>query len=770
MSSEPFPFYRFGPIEIDARKRSVRRGTDELQLRQQAFEVLLYLIQNRSRVVSKTEMFETIWAGAAVTEDALVQCIVDIRKAVGDDRREPWFLRTVPKKGYRIIAEPAEISTVETRTLELEDIRSLDIEIIDETPPDATSRYALAVGIAAIVLAGVLAVAFLRRPAPPAFAPIPTVAVMPFEGTAPADLAWMRDGIADMLITDLAGSKELNVIPRQQLFERSRRTLPSDRAMALASARELARASSANRMITGRFTKVGEKIRIDAQLHDTTSGELIAAENVITARETLLEDVDALARALAARLGARPVDERHLTDIMTGNLDAYRYYSIGVGHALTLHHDEAIEMLEKAIELDPAFAMAWARIGYVHAITWIDAEKARPYFAKALSFPDRLDQRERLNIAGWDAIARLDYASAIQHFRAIVASYPTETEGYLRLAYLLGGELRFDEAIRVLRAGLVVDQMAPELHNAIGAFYAALGNHVQAIAAHKRYVDLLPNEPNAYDSLGLSYQRAGRLDEAIAQYRRALELDPQFKIAAIHLGNTWYQMGRCRDAIRELERYLAITPLSEFERSRGYASLAGVYRRLGDLQRAETLGRQAMLLHSANSATLFHVHLLSGDLSAAGAMRKNLDEPSPLTARGRRPNLRAAFYVRALYAAKMGNEEEAIDYARKAMQYEAPYYDLDPFEDALANILMILGRVPEAVAEYERAVKANPALGMLRYELAVAYQKVGRASDAQRELDAFLSLWEGADSDIPELADARRRREGKHQLVSRASR
>lgn len=81
--------YRFGDIQIDARFYIITRHGAEQHLRQRSFEVLLYLLQNRDRVVNKEELIQNIWKVTAVTDDALVQSIVEIRKALGDDPRRP---------------------------------------------------------------------------------------------------------------------------------------------------------------------------------------------------------------------------------------------------------------------------------------------------------------------------------------------------------------------------------------------------------------------------------------------------------------------------------------------------------------------------------------------------------------------------------------------------------------------------------------------------------------------------------------------------------
>src|SRR5437868_7280750 len=97
------PIYRFDDVEVDASGGTVSRGGQAHYLRQQTFQVLLYLLEHRDRIVNKEELITHIWQGAAVTDNALVQCIADIRRALGDDWRQPRFVKTLPKSGYRFI-------------------------------------------------------------------------------------------------------------------------------------------------------------------------------------------------------------------------------------------------------------------------------------------------------------------------------------------------------------------------------------------------------------------------------------------------------------------------------------------------------------------------------------------------------------------------------------------------------------------------------------------------------------------------------------------
>ncbi|HXE75014.1 MAG TPA: transcriptional regulator [Candidatus Xenobia bacterium] len=102
--AQEHPRYQFGEFELDTATASLRRGGQEIALPPKAFQVLAYLIEHRTQVVSKQELVEALWKDTFVTDDALVQAITAVRKALGDDAESPRFIRTKPRVGYQFIA------------------------------------------------------------------------------------------------------------------------------------------------------------------------------------------------------------------------------------------------------------------------------------------------------------------------------------------------------------------------------------------------------------------------------------------------------------------------------------------------------------------------------------------------------------------------------------------------------------------------------------------------------------------------------------------
>src|SRR6267143_509501 len=101
--------YRFDGTEIDTAQVCLKRDGHEQHVRQKTFQVLIYLLEQRARLITKRELIEHIWQGTAVTDNALDQCLAELRKVLGDDSRNPRFIKTVPRAGYRFIGEVEEV-------------------------------------------------------------------------------------------------------------------------------------------------------------------------------------------------------------------------------------------------------------------------------------------------------------------------------------------------------------------------------------------------------------------------------------------------------------------------------------------------------------------------------------------------------------------------------------------------------------------------------------------------------------------------------------
>ncbi len=769
-AKSPHRIYRCDGVEIDGLLGYVRRAGQEQYLRQQCFQVLVYILERRDRIVGKEELIENFWRDTAVTDNAVVQCIAEIRRALGDDPRGPRFIKTIPKVGYRFIGAVTEESPVTEPAQETGSVMPGATETQIGTAGGKFSLLSgrVLLGIAGLGVLGVAIWAAVRhsgeRATPLTLHQAPgtkALAVMYFDNqSARPDLNWLSEGLADMFITGLAHFDRLSVLSRQQLhliLERTGHKHPNE--IHLDEAIEIARKSHADEVLLGSYVTLGDKILINTRLFDTANGQLMAADQFMVDQPAdIVTQVDLLTPKLAARLGAAPAGaskKAGLADVMTKNIEAYRYYSLGVSKAQAFQNAEATSALRKAIQLDPEFAMAYARIGYAYSVTDFLPDKGRPFLKKAIQLSDHLTAKDRLYVLAWDAIARQEYSEAIGILKQIVDRYPFETEAYTRLARLFYSEERPEETITVVRRGLAVDPEYGDLYNVLGICFLGLGRYDEAIAAHQRYVQLAPNEPNAHDSLGMSFQQSGNYERAVAEYNAALAMDPEFEPAIIHLGDVYFQQGRYREAVAEYQRYVQVTG-SDTAKAIGYGSIAKVYASERDFGRAEQAAKNELRFEKGAVWNSLLIAMERGQTANVAAFKQSLIRNVPYPGRGSRSELRSYDYYLGVLALRDKQPERAIAHFKQVLHHLPPSSGIDLYEDCLANAYLELSRLDEAISEYQRILRRNPSYPLARYHLAQAYERKGKLAEARSAYEQFLQNWRSADADIPEVRQAKR--------------
>lgn len=742
-----------------------RRDGPEVALRPKTFQTLVYLITNRHRLVTKEELANHLWFDTAVTDDALVQCIVELRKALGDAAREPRFIKTVPKLGYRFIGDVTEIAADPPPLMEA----AREVQTASELQgPVARHWELMPIGIAVSAIAVIAAVMLLNsgtRTETAALDPTsgkPGIAVMFLDNQSrSADIDWMRQGLAEMLITGLSRSDRVNVLGRkhlQTLLDRLHHDPHQE--IPVTVARDVARRAQATHLLTGSFARLGDKTRIDVRI-ETLDARPVASETLTVDRpDEVLTQVDLLAWKLARHFDTgvtRP--DATPAGGLTSDLDAYRSYSLGLTMAISYRTEEAIKLFERALELDPHFVMARARLGYVYGVTWELPGQALPYLQAAFAEADRLRESDRLYIQAWHAIALRDYPAAIEPLKKLIRLYPYEVEAYDRLARLLTGERRFEDALDVARRGLLIDPESTTLQNTLGGTYTYLGRLADGIAAQRRYVALVPNEPNSHDSLGLALQVAGRYDEAEAAYERALTLKPDFELSLAHLANVHFQTGRYRSAEQIYKRYHLLVR-SAGERGRALNAIAIIRARRGQRVEAAEAARLADVesrSFGGPDEPAWSSLYLAAEFKQPSPQQLPVERLHAYSARGARHSRRGFLWLHAHGMLRSGRVVDAMDSFRRSLVENHIYWSLDPFEDGLALAHLELGDADEAIAELGRVLQSNPRYPRAHYHLALAYEVKGDRAAARKALTEFLRLWHGADADAPEIIDAHQR-------------
>jgi TolB-like protein/DNA-binding winged helix-turn-helix (wHTH) protein len=333
-------------IRINARDVDLSLGTvgngngPPVALRPQALAVLKLLAAKPGALVSKDELMAAVWPGIAVTDDSLVQCVTEIRKALGDDAHK--FVKTVPKRGY--------------------------VFELGAREPAARKRPYLVAALAAVLAIALFAAYFARPDLGRAEFYRPGVAVLPFNNLS-GDAQWdkLADGLTEDAITDLSRFPHLKVI--------SRHSVEAYRSK-VADMREAGKALGVQYVIEGSVQREGKVLRVTAQLIDAGTGGHVWAQRwdrTDTGNIALQDEVaasiavetggafetGAIMQADAAKARAKAVEAR----------SAYEHFVIGVaakGRRTRESNAEGFDAINRALALDPEFALGYAARGWLH--------------------------------------------------------------------------------------------------------------------------------------------------------------------------------------------------------------------------------------------------------------------------------------------------------------------------------------------------------------------------------------------------------------------
>lgn len=491
--------HALGDVVFDAQASEIKTSSGEtLRLRPQTGRVLALLAEHPGEAMTKTAIMDAVWGDTFVTDDSLVQCISELRKAFAAVRSVA--IETIPKTGYRLV-----LSTAATPD--------------GPAPVRPRSRVYLA-GAAAIciaLLAGLFW--FLRPTAPPAEAH--SVAVLPFVNmSGEEEQDYFADGISEDLIVSLSRLPDLEVISRGASFTyRSRET----------DIRDVAAVLGADVIVDGSVRRAGDSLRISAQLVDSKTGRNLwadryegAPEDVFAFQEAVLEQ---LAKALSVRLSAS--ERARLGVHGTRDVAAHDAYLRGVSleHVFTPGSNEAAEAaLLDALRRDPGFAMAHAHLAQVLSYRvenrWSgtpaqDVERALAAAQRAIEIDPELPYAHFSLGRLYSRHFLSDMAQAETHFQRAIELNPNYVDARVFLAVILIFDGRSAEALPLVDEAMRRHPLPPFwYYQAEGMAQYFLGNYEAAVEALTTAAEQNPNAPYPLRFLMAAYGQLGQPDEA----------------------------------------------------------------------------------------------------------------------------------------------------------------------------------------------------------------------------------------------------------------
>jgi len=413
-----------------------------------------------------------------------------------------------------------------------------------------------------IVLLPMIAGPPRQRPEAPAVLAVndfrPSVAVFYFDNISnDEELQWLRTGLTDMLVTDLSQTAEIRVLATDRLYSMLM-DIGEDQApmTSFDVVQRVTDRAQMNTAIVGSYARAGDELRINVRIQDPRSGDVIASNSVQGNAGEVFDLVDeitdwvqtrfrvdasdaSVATATGIDVGApAPVagvdnapivvvmENRALGDVTTKDIDAYRMYAEGVKLNLESKEELAIPLLEAAVELDPDFAMAHAKLSVAYG-NMQDTEKAELYARKAFEKSDRLPPRERFYIRGrYLSMNPETVGDSIEEYSRAVEMFPDHMSARHNLATQLMELERYDEALPHLEELQTLGMGFAPSFQQLALAYAVKGEHDDAVEVLRGFVETNPDNGAGYRHLAEALTRAGDYDGALEALDKAYELAP----------------------------------------------------------------------------------------------------------------------------------------------------------------------------------------------------------------------------------------------------
>jgi TolB-like protein len=464
--------YVFDNLVVEGSNYRILKQGQAVTLEPRAFDLLIYLIEHRGRVVEKEELFEQVWRRAFVTDSALTQEIRQIRQALGDQVEAPRYIETVPKRGYRFIAE-----------------------LNGATSPASAFQ-------------------------PQVF---DSLVVLPFANlnNDPA-LDYFVEGITDLLITDLGKLKTLKVISRTSAlqYKQAHKPLP-----------QIARQLKANAVVEGAVLRVGERVRITVQLIEAATDQHVWAESYERDLGDILSLQSALAETVAAkiRVSLTPEERARLVARPQVRAEAYEAYLKGNFFLLKFMPggpQKAIEFFQKALALQPDYAAAYAGLAdaYGHLGFWglraplEITPSIRDVALKALALDDTLCEAHTV-LGKVKLYYDLDRLAAEKEFKRALELNPNNISASTIYALCLATQGRLEEAMTEIKHAHELDPLSLPVSAIVGWHYFALGQYETAIQHWRQTLEMEPSFSMSHWFLWRVYRLLGNFDAALREFQ-----------------------------------------------------------------------------------------------------------------------------------------------------------------------------------------------------------------------------------------------------------
>jgi DNA-binding winged helix-turn-helix (wHTH) protein/TolB-like protein/Flp pilus assembly protein TadD len=586
MNRRALHFYEFEAFRLNVNERLLYRGAEVVPLTPKVFDLLQVLVENAGHALDKSSLMEQLWPDSFVEESSLTQNVSLLRRALGDT--EGNYIETIPKRGYRFVAEVREVD-------EPAIVPSAERET-------ASSNRSVTTYVAAftgcLLIVAVIGFVYRSRRAEN-FTP-KSVAVLPFKtiGADKEDLLGL--GMADALIIKLSRLEQLTVLPTSSVYRYTTR----DRNVI-----EIGRELGVEGVLDGTVQRDGDWVRVTAQLIRLSDGRTIWSGKFDERYSSIFTLQDSISDQLSSSLRPRMSDSPKTSPAHpTENTEAYEAYLTGLyfwNRRTKENLPKAISYLEQAVQKDPNFAEAQAILADCYYLSFQDEygdsmpeealKRADASASLALQLDDTL--AEALTVKAGLKLARRNFDEAGRDFQRALELNPNYAVAHVRYAYFLFFGMRLNDAVYHMRQAQKLDPVSSVTNGALGGMLYNARDFDNSIAYSKRALELEPGSVAARVNLGEAYLQKRMFKEAHEAFDQLKDSSPRY--LAWEKAYAYALEGRRGEAQRMLAE------AGKLSERRIHFNYALVYGAMGDLDQAFTELNQTTLSRGMAAAARF---------------------------------------------------------------------------------------------------------------------------------------------------------------------
>jgi DNA-binding winged helix-turn-helix (wHTH) protein/TolB-like protein/Flp pilus assembly protein TadD len=607
--------YEFGEFQLDAAERCLLRSGEPVSLTPKAFDTLLLLVSRSGHIVEKDELLREVWPDAYVEEATVAQNIFTLRKALGQGTNGNRFIETIPKRGYRFVANVREVRNEDailvlekhTRTeIVTEEVSDTELttesgathvvysqtsapsgwpalfdnsgtvaNIVEPTVAPQPSqlkqagrgrrralRLYLPLGVA-VLLCAALALALWQwrraRQRETALS-VKSIAVLPFKPLdADSGNELLGLGMADAIIIRLSKFQGLPVLPTSTIIKYTGRD--NDPLT-------LGKGLGVDAVLSGTVQRSGDHVRVTVQLISTDSGNTLWSDKFDEKFTGIFAVQDAISERVTQALALQLTGDqkKQLAKRYTGNQEAYQAYIMGLyfyNKRTKEGIEKALEYFNRAIEKDPNYALAHALLADTYYLSvyyrFVEKESAQ-YRVKAREAAKRSLELDDTVAEAHTAMATIlsdfdgDIGGAEKEHKRAIELNPNLAIAHLRYGWFLSINGPMEAVVREMRRAQELDPLSPTTNGALCGALLMSRLYDESIQFCGRALELEPDTTINLINLGEGYRQKGMYDQALAAYQRASELRKDDSDAMVGLALVYAKTGRKPEAEKLLPK------------------------------------------------------------------------------------------------------------------------------------------------------------------------------------------------------------------------